>query len=276
MPLSELQAPPPLSRLASRLPTFSPVALRLLGIVSDDDVSFKEVAKLIQLDAALSGEVLRLANSGYYGRRSTIRSILHAIGLLGIKRITTLVITAALWGGLPRRTSPFMMGWWRHSIASALISEYVGGSAEATEGVYTAAILHGLGQLAMYQYAPPDYEALIADVQATGGDLLDRERLIYGVDHAGLGDWILESWAVPSSIRNAVASHHERSTSLAGISRIVHSGCFAAEWAGFGACGWHTCHQMEEVEPHLEKLVHSDYVREMLPQEINGIECSLL
>jgi HD-like signal output (HDOD) protein len=276
MPLSELQAPPPLSRLASRLPTFSPIALRLLGVVCDENVSFKEVSKLIQLDAALSGEVLRLANSGYYGRRATIRSILHAIGLLGIKRITTLVITAALWGGLPRRTSPFMMGWWRHSIASALVSEFVGGPAEAAEGAYTAAILHGLGQLAMYQYAPADYETLVAEVRANGEDLLDHERRIFGVDHAGLADWILESWQVPQSIRGAVASHHERGSALGGISKIVHSGCFAAEWAGFGACGWHTCHSMTDVAPDLQKLVESEYVREMLPQEINGIECSLL
>jgi hypothetical protein len=56
----------------------------------------------------------------------------------------------------------------------------------------------------------------------------------------------------------------------------VHSGCFAAEWAGFGACGWHNCHSMPDVPTDLEKLVNSEYVRDMLPQEINGIECSLL
>jgi len=259
MPLSELHAPPPLSRLVSRLPTFSPVALKLLSVVSDSEVPFKEVAKLIQLDPALSGEVLRLANSGYYGRRCAIRSVLHAIGLLGIRRINTLVITAALWGGLPRRTSPFL-----------------GGSGEAVECGYTAAILHGIGQLALYQYSPTDYEALVSGVQASGEDLLDRERVAYGVDHAGLADWILESWNVPQVIRGAVAAHHERASSLMGIASVVHSGCFTAEWAGFGACGWHTCHSMTDLPPHLDTLVKSDYVREMLPQEINGIECSLL
>src|ERR1700739_1916101 len=85
-----------LSRLACRLPGFSPVALRLMSVIADEDVAFKEVAKLIQLDPAISGEVLRLANSGFYGRRSSVRSVLHAIGLLGVRRISTLVVTAAL------------------------------------------------------------------------------------------------------------------------------------------------------------------------------------
>ena len=54
------------SQFLKRLPAFSPVAVRLMALVADENVSFKEVAKLISLDPALSGETLRMANSGLF------------------------------------------------------------------------------------------------------------------------------------------------------------------------------------------------------------------
>ena len=124
-----LPATPPLEtattahtdRLIGRLPAFSPVALRLMSIIFDEDVSFKDVAALIRMDPSMSGEVLKLANSGFYGRRSTVQSILHAIALVGIRKLTGIVVTAALWKALPRQRSPFIRDWWRHSLASALV-----------------------------------------------------------------------------------------------------------------------------------------------------------
>src|ERR1700704_3396139 len=111
-------------QLLSRLPAFSPVALRLMTIISDENVSFKEVAKLISMDPAIAGEVLKLANSGFYGRRASVHSIVHAIALVGIRRVSPIVITAAIWKALPRQPSASIKSWWRHSIASALIAEH--------------------------------------------------------------------------------------------------------------------------------------------------------
>jgi hypothetical protein len=111
------------SKFLKRLPVFSPVAVKLMGVVAKEDVSFKEVANLISLDPALSGETLRMANSGLYARRQEIVSVLHAIAIVGLQRLTQIVVTAALWRGIPNRTSPFMKAWWRHSVATALIGD---------------------------------------------------------------------------------------------------------------------------------------------------------
>jgi len=45
------------SSFLKRLPAFSPIAVRLMALVADENVSFKEVAKLISIDPVLSGEV---------------------------------------------------------------------------------------------------------------------------------------------------------------------------------------------------------------------------
>src|SRR5689334_6099125 len=85
------------AKFLKRLPAFSPVAVRLMALVSDENVCFKEVAKLIALDPALASETLRMANSGLFSRRQEIVSVLHAIAIVGLERLTHLAVTAALW-----------------------------------------------------------------------------------------------------------------------------------------------------------------------------------
>jgi putative nucleotidyltransferase with HDIG domain len=254
-------------RLIARLPPFSPVALRLLTLVSDENVSFKEVAKLLSLDPALSGKVLCLANSGLYSRRVPIQSVLHAIAMLGLTRISQLTLTAAVFHGLPRRTSPWMRDWWRHSVASAIVAEHAASGKLSMDFAYTAGLLHAIGQLALFQEAPEEYPKLVDDVYASGGDLLARERDQFGTDHAELAGWILAEWRLPESVQEAAAKHHCFNATDR-IAAAVQLGCLTAEHRGFGGCG-----NPARPEP---VAVPSNRHFEELATRINGLECSLV
>src|SRR5580704_16349273 len=154
-------------RLLGRLPAFSPIAVRLLSVLADERSTFKEVARVIALDPVLTGEVLRLTNSGLYGRRFEVRSVLHATALLGTGRLSQIAVTAVLWRGLPCRTTPFVREWWRHSIAAALIAQR--SSEDLSLGfAYTGALLHGVGQLALFVDAPRDYPDLVEGAYVDG------------------------------------------------------------------------------------------------------------
>jgi HD-like signal output (HDOD) protein len=259
-------------RLLGRLPAFSPVALRLLSVLSDESVSFKEVARLISVDPVLAGEVLRLANSGLYGRRVEVNSVLCAIAILGCGRLSQIAVTAALWRGLPRRTSPFVRDWWRHSLAAALIARQLSDE-KSKDFAYTAALLHGVGQLALFQDAPADYAGLVQNAYVCEIDLLESERDSVGVDHAALGGMILESWGLPEPLCHAVSAHHDADpgTRLEGF---VETGCIGAEYAGFGRCG---CHRVlaSGAPPAVAHLFADDYLN-VLVAGVNGIECSLV
>ena len=62
----------------------------------EDDLGIDDTAELIKADAALSADVLRLANSPLFGLRQRAAGILHAVALLGLSRVMTLVMTAAM------------------------------------------------------------------------------------------------------------------------------------------------------------------------------------
>jgi HD-like signal output (HDOD) protein len=259
-------------RLLKRLNAFSPVAVRLMSVVADERVAFKEVARLISLDPVLSGEVLRLANSGLYGRRFEVCSILQAIAMLGSAKLSQIAMTAALWRGLPNRTAAFVREWWRHSIAAAFVSRQSARDSDV-DCAYTAALLHGVGQLALYEDAPRDYPSLIERAYTGGMDLLEIERDAFGVDHATLAGLILESWGLPPKLCDAVARQHGESTG-AGLALAVQTGCAGAEYAGFGRCGCHQC-LATDVPEQLAEILHGDYNLDALVADINQIECSL-
>src|SRR5438105_15833176 len=79
-----------------KLPQFRPVALKLLKLVSSDDVDFAAVANLLSSDPAFSAEVLALANSPLYAVACPTSSLKRAILVLGLERTRALTLTVAM------------------------------------------------------------------------------------------------------------------------------------------------------------------------------------
>ena len=260
-------------RLLKRLPAFSPVALKLMALVADENVSFKEVAKLISLDPALSGETLRVANSSLYNRRQPVQSILHAIAMVGLQRLTRIAVTGALWRGLPSRPPMFVKSWWRHSLAAAIVAERY--SVLPVDYAYTAGLLHGIGQLALFQHAADRYAGMVHESVSNGASLEENERAAYGTDHAELAGFILEAWGLPERVQDAAALHHWPATGGA-LTDAVQIGCAVAEYVGFGACGCHQQLAAENFSPALSEVIANQTLLDSVATEVNGIECSLL
>ena len=57
--------------------------MKLLRLINNEEIEFARIAAVIRQDIALSYKLLRLANSAYFGFRSEIRSIVHALTILG-------------------------------------------------------------------------------------------------------------------------------------------------------------------------------------------------
>ena len=75
------------------LPPFPPVATKLMQLIKQDNADFRQAANLLKTDAALTVEVLRLANASSGGARFPVTSLLQAISLLGVTRIVSLSAT---------------------------------------------------------------------------------------------------------------------------------------------------------------------------------------
>lgn len=222
--------------LIRKLPVFSPVAIKLMVLVADENVSFREIAKLFSLDPTLAGQILKLANSGLYGRQVAIQSVLQAIATLGLKNISRIAITAALTSGFPRPIPPWLRDWWRHSVASALIADHAGMDTLEIDYGYTAGLLHAIGRLALFRHAPEEYSKLMDPAQGGCGNAMRWERERFGVDRAELTTLILAEWGLPAGLQRAIAHQHVPNAADP-LAAAVQTGCYYAESLGFGQCG---------------------------------------
>src|SRR6266478_5410053 len=138
----------PLSRILAaldKLPPFSPVLTRLLATLADEDVGFGELAGIIETDAVLAGNLLRVVNSPLYGRAATINSVRHAVAIMGSIKIRNLVLGMSVsrrWAGASVPRSWNARKFNEHSLAVAVLSDLVVLEAPVPypEGAFTAGL----------------------------------------------------------------------------------------------------------------------------------------
>ncbi len=219
------------------LPPFSPVAVRVLSMVSREAIVFRQVSEMIRADAALATDVIRLANSPLHGARHEITGIAHALAMLGLERVKALVMTAALRDfARPAQQSPFFTRCWRHNLACALLCEELAPPAAVPRDfAYTAGLLHEIGRLALLALHPREYTSLVAAAERDGTGLAELERVRFAIDYRYATVRLMEQWQMPPALKEAVAPGASAATgSHEELRRLVGLACRLAGAFGFG------------------------------------------
>lgn len=188
-------------------------ALRVNSMVNDGRSSAEEIGEVISADPALTGRLLRLANSALYGRSGEVRTIQRAIALVGMQRIRDLLLLAGAAEALAGLRSPdFPMDeYWEHSLRCGLLARNAARRRRYPEAetLFVAGLLHDIGRLVMYTRLPE----LCADdavIALTGDDeqAAAAERECVGFDHAELGAALVRSWKFPAMLVTCIGGHH--------------------------------------------------------------------
>src|SRR5881275_3708355 len=87
------------------LPSLPSIAMQVLDLAQKADVDIAEIARIISKDPALSSKILRTVNSSFYGRSQSISTISHALVILGLQSVKTLVLGFSLVNGLSQSSS---------------------------------------------------------------------------------------------------------------------------------------------------------------------------
>jgi HD-like signal output (HDOD) protein len=88
------------------LPSLPAIAMQVLELAKQADVDIAEIARIISKDPAMSGKILKTVNSSFYGRSQHVSTISHALVILGLQSVKTLVLGFSLVSNLtaPRAT----------------------------------------------------------------------------------------------------------------------------------------------------------------------------
>jgi putative nucleotidyltransferase with HDIG domain len=275
-----------LDRLAAiqSLPAFPAVATKLLAVMADEDAGFREVSQLILTDTAMSGQVLRLANSSLFGFRQEVKSILRALCLMGANRVRDMLVTAALNDYIGAGQKSLLRNCWRHSVATAIWAETLAHCYQLDRPIaYTAGILHDLGRVALFRVAPDAYSLFLDRTSdSSAGDFRGVEQEIFGLDHCQTGGFLSRAWEFQPALTDIIGHHHDPVTPESPPARVLaQAACAAARMSGFCAAGpapeWDPAHVISLLPPSRSGLSPAlDDMRQQVVQSLNLIECSIL
>jgi putative nucleotidyltransferase with HDIG domain len=201
-----------LARVKS-FPSMPGAGAKLLTMLEEPEASVYEIEEVLRYDPGLTANVLKLANSAYFGLPSKIGSLKQAVILLGLKRLIQLVVASCVSAIMDKSVPGYDMpsgDLWRHSIAVSIAADALvkGKKKVGVEDVFTAALLHDIGKLVLGSFVRDEMES-IQSIAAKGIPMVVAENMILGTDHAAIGARILAHWNLPADVINAVRWHHD-------------------------------------------------------------------
>ena len=198
-----------------RLPSMPSLYSDIVAALTRTDTSVLTIANIIGRDASMTAKVLQLVNSAFFALPSHVSNLLHAVSLLGLDTIKTLVLSVHIFSHFdPERLHNFdIMKVWKHSIRTAIFARTIGKIEEQEQTLIDeflmAGILHDLGKLILADNFPQQY-AEIREIAGKEGiqDYMAEGRVLDMATHAEVGAYLLGLWGLPGSIVQAVGSHH--------------------------------------------------------------------
>ena len=196
----------------STFPSMPRAGIKLRALLAEKDVSIDDIEGILRHDPGLATNVLRLANSAFFGLPTKVSTLKHAVALLGIRRFSQIAVSACMSKTMDKAVEGYGLSpgeLWLHSIAVSTTAEALAKykKISATIDVFTPALLHDMGKLVLGEFVKEELQK-IQSLAAKGVPLDIAENMVLGTDHAGIGALILGKWSFPSDLVNAVRRHH--------------------------------------------------------------------
>ena len=224
-----------LSRLRG-VPTLPKLLERVIAALEDPEVNLDSVAQLIEIDQALTSQILRLANSAFYSAQGTVSLVTQALVMLGVVVSRSVVLST----GILDMRSIGLRGFWEHSLGCAVAA---GAIAKATglknpEEVTAAGLLHDLGKVVLYKELPDVFQHIVAGARAGDQTFRDVEQSLLGMDHCDMIAPLVEKWHFPACLTEPIIFHHRpsRASGARQETAIVHVADILVRVLGYG-CG---------------------------------------
>lgn len=195
------------------------VANKVMSIARDPNSSMSDLSKVIVYDAAVTANLLKVANSAYFGMSGKVNSVHQAIVYMGMSQVIDLVTLASSSEDLKSAQEGYDLDageLWKYSISSALIARDLAEKKRAQDSnlIFTAALLKDIGKVILSQHVGDSYEKINTLVAEEGFSFREAEKEVIGIDHAELGGMVAETWKFSQKMVEIIRNHHHPDESL--------------------------------------------------------------
>ncbi len=209
-----------------KLPPMPEMAIRIIKLRNDPHSDAQKLAEIVELDPSLSAQVMRYANSSFFGFRGELDSIKGAISrVLGFEVVMNMALGLAAGSALrnPPDGPLGLRAFWKHATYTATLAQVLARKVpeqfEVKPGMaYLVGLLHNFGFLLLGHLFQPEFFLLNKMVAANPGAsiiMLEKHALgmgharqVLGMGHAEMGAWLMQSWQMPEEVIATVKEHH--------------------------------------------------------------------
>ena len=205
-----------------QIPVYSSTVSRLQAIAAKEDADAKQIEQVLNQDAALAAQVLRVANSPFYGGLSKISTISGAVQRLGLRQVVNIaVLTAqrAAHASADPMVKSLMQRLWQHSVGCAIGAKWLAEHANCREHAneaFMAGLLHDVGALLLLR--------VLESLRTRQPEQSMPESLILeviGALHAEQGARLIRHWGLPESYAEVAANHHAAEHDADTVTQLV-------------------------------------------------------
>lgn len=186
------------------------VDLQMEQVMPNPDL--RTIAKLISHDPGLSGALLKIVNSPFYGLTNRIASIQQAVNLLGCNTVINLINAQSIKGEMTDETIVTLNRFWdtAQDVAMTCLTLAKRIGYQQADEAYALGLFHNCGIPLMLKRFP-DYMMVLEEAYASACDerrIVDTENRLLNTNHAVVGYFTARSWRLPEHLCEAIANHH--------------------------------------------------------------------
>lgn len=200
---------------ATHLPSLPRSYMKIVELLNQDDYVQASLIEVLSSDMAISAQVLKAANSAFFGKQRRVSNLLDAVTVLGTNAIKTIVLSAEAFAGIDKeKAKRFSLDrLWDHALTVASYSSTIAvqntPDVSVRDDALTAGVLHDIGKLILIDNLPDDYEQVLLLAQEEDIPSFEAETRVFGVSHQEVGAYLLGLWGLPDGIVETVAYHHQ-------------------------------------------------------------------
>ncbi|MBN4080402.1 HDOD domain-containing protein [Beggiatoa alba] len=200
-----------------QLPPMPELVVRLLRLRNNRHARVEQLAEIIVLDPAISAQVIRYANSPFFGRYRQVKSLYDAIfRVLGYESVIHLALGVAIGKvfRLPMGGPVGQSRIWKNATYSAALCQKLATKIHWDKRLqpgiaYLCALLHNIGFMVIGQLFKHEFIWLNKVIQAEHGSPITLiETKLLGISHTEVAAIIMKQWQMPEEVITAAQQHH--------------------------------------------------------------------
>jgi len=200
----------------SSVPTLPQVAVKVIELVGDASAGMREFARVIETDQALTGRLLRMANSVMYAQRAPVTELNRAMVLMGLERLKAVALGFHLSQATMKDEGEFSTKRvWTQSIFRAWLAFHLCEKLDRkkTGEAFIVGLMLDAALPLMPKLAGADYTLCVRSGVAPGAQYLDEfEKLPF--THVDLVRALCVLWRLPEALARPIGAHHTRPESV--------------------------------------------------------------